>query len=190
MRLQLSLLPFFSAFLLCHGGLWKTLHWEQANFGLSRHVAEWCLWMNSEISQDFFISAMDKSRQTQPNAHLTRSPWIGASMCTLSLSQPLPVSFYFWNQPFSRRLTFTLIYINSHNLRTLFLLFLSSLDNEFILIGYFKQRVQCRTTRGVLKIEIYWQRLTHRACMGEASSYWWAPAFNPHWFSMHNKGKD
>ena len=92
-------------------------------------------------------------------------------MCTLSLSQPLPVSFYFWNQPFSRRLTFTLIYINSHNLRTLFLLFLSSLDNEFILIGYFKQRVQCRTTRGVLKIEIYWQRLTHRACMGEASSY-------------------
>ena len=26
MRLQLSLLPFFSAFLLCHGGLWITLH--------------------------------------------------------------------------------------------------------------------------------------------------------------------
>ena len=46
---------------------------------------------------------------------------------------------------------------------------------KFILIGYFKQRVHCRTTRGVLKTEIYGQRLTHRACMGEASSYWWAP---------------
>ena len=63
------------------------------------------------------------------------------------------------------------IYINSHNLRILFLLFLSSLDNEFILIGYFKQRLQCLTTSSVLKIEIYGQRLTHRACMGEASSY-------------------
>ena len=35
--------------------------------------------------------------------------------------------------------------------------------------------VQCRTTRGVLTIERYGQRLTHRACMGEAGSYWWAP---------------
>ena len=47
----------------------------------------------------------------------------------------------------------THIYINSHNLGTLFLLFLSSLDNDFILIGHFKQCVQCRTTRGILKIE-------------------------------------
>ena len=27
--------------------------------------------MNSEFSLDFFISAMNKSRQTEPNAHLT-----------------------------------------------------------------------------------------------------------------------
>ena len=47
--------------------------------------------------------------------------------------------------------------------------FLSSLDNDFIFIGHFKQCVQCRTTRGVLKIERYGQRLTHRACMGEAT---------------------
>ena len=60
------------------------------------------------------------------------------------------------------------IYINLH---TLYLLFLSSLDDDFILIGHFKQYVECRTTRGVLKIERYARRLTHRACMGEASSY-------------------
>ena len=35
--------------------------------------------------------------------------------------------------------------------------------------------VQSRRTRGVLKIERYGQRLTHRACMGDASSYSWAP---------------
>ena len=66
------------------------------------------------------------------------------------------------------------IYINLHQFAQFaYIVFaiLSSLDNEFILIGYFKQRVQSRTTRGVLKIEIYGQRLTHRACMGEASSY-------------------
>ena len=74
-----------------------------------------------------------------------------------------------------QRLTFISIYINSHNLCALFLLFLSSLDNDFILIGHFKQCVQCQTTREVLKIERYGQRLIHRACMGEASSYSWAP---------------
>lgn len=30
--------------------------------------------MNSEFSLDFFISAMDKSRQTKPNAHLNH--WV------------------------------------------------------------------------------------------------------------------
>ena len=75
----------------------------------------------------------------------------------------------------SRKLTFTTIYINLHNLHTLLLLFLSLFHNNFILIGHSKQCVQSRRTRGVLKIERYEQRLTHRACMGEASSYSWAP---------------
>ena len=58
-----------------------------------------------------------------------------------------------------------------NNLHTLFLLFLSLLHNNFILIGHSKHCVQSRGTRGVLKIERYEQRLTHRACMEEASSY-------------------
>ena len=72
----------------------------------------------------------------------------------------------------------THIYINLHQFAQfacIVFAFLSSLDNDFILIGHFKQCVQCRTTRGVLKIERYGQRLTHRACMGETSSYSWAP---------------
>ena len=63
------------------------------------------------------------------------------------------------------------------NLHTLFLLFLSLFHNNFILIGHSKQCVQSRRTRGVLKIERYEQRLTHRACFGNASSYSLAPAF-------------
>ena len=47
-----------------------------------------------------------------------------------------------------RRFTFTLIYINSHNLCTLFLLFLSSLDNDFILSGHFKQCVHSPLSHG------------------------------------------
>ena len=74
-----------------------------------------------------------------------------------------------------RRLTFTTIYINLHNLHTLFLLVLSLFYNNFILIGHSKQCVQSRRTRGVLKIERYEQRLTHRACMEDASSYSYAP---------------
>ena len=35
--------------------------------------------------------------------------------------------------------------------------------------------VQSRRTRGVLKIERHAQRLTLRACMGEASYYSWVP---------------
>ena len=65
----------------------------------------------------------------------------------------------------------THIYINSHISHPLFLLFLSSFDKSFILIGHSKQRVQSRRTRGILKIERYAQRLTHRVCMGEQSSY-------------------
>ena len=94
MRLQLSLLPFFSAFLLCHGGLWITLHWEQANFGLSGHVAEWYLWMNSEFSLDFFISAVDKSRQTQPNAHLTH--WVISFQCIIKEKTKISANKYGW----------------------------------------------------------------------------------------------
>ena len=63
----------------------------------------------------------------------------------------------------------THIYINLH---TLFLLFLSSFDNNFILIGHSKQCVQSRRTRGVLKIERYAEKLTR---MREASSDSWAP---------------
>ena len=39
---------------------------------------------------------------------------------------------------------------------------LSSLDKDFTLIGPLKQCVQSRGTRGVLKIERYAQRLTHK----------------------------
>ena len=66
------------------------------------------------------------------------------------------------------------IYINLHNLRilhTLFLLFLSSFDDVFILIGHSKQCVQSRRARGILKIERYAQRLTHMTCIGEERSY-------------------
>ena len=52
----------------------------------------------------------------------------------------------------------------------------SWIDNNVILISHSKQYVQSQRTRGVLKIERYEQRLTHRACMGEASSYSRAPA--------------
>ena len=52
---------------------------------------------------------------------------------------------------------------------------LSSFDNNLIMIGHPKQCVQIRRTRGVLKIERYAQRLTHRACTGEASSNSWSP---------------
>ena len=71
----------------------------------------------------------------------------------------------------------THIYTTLHNLHILFLLFLSSLDNNFILIGHSKVWVQSRRARGVLKMERYAQRLTHRACMGEASPYSWAPGY-------------
>ena len=54
----------------------------------------------------------------------------------------------------------THIYINWHNLHTLLLLFLSSLDNYFLLLGHLKQRVQSRRTRTVLKIERHAQWLT------------------------------
>ena len=69
----------------------------------------------------------------------------------------------------------TRIYINLHNLHTLFVVFLSLSDVSFILVGHSKQCVRRRRTRGVLKIERYAQRLTYRACMGDASSYSWAP---------------
>ena len=69
----------------------------------------------------------------------------------------------------------THIYNNLHQFATLFLLFLSLFHNNFILIGHSKQCVQSRRTRGVLKIERYEQRLTHRVYMGEASSYSCAP---------------
>ena len=55
--------------------------------------------------------------------------------------------------------------------------YLSSFDNNCILIGHSKHCVQSRRTRGVLKIERYPLRLTLKACMGEASSYSWAPGF-------------
>ena len=69
-------------------------------------------------------------------------------MCAISWSQPLRVSFY--------SLALTLqqdnhIYINFHNLHTLFLLFFSRRDNHFILIGHLKQCVQSERTRGVPK---------------------------------------
>ena len=67
----------------------------------------------------------------------------------------------------------THIYINLH---ALLLHFLSSFNINFILIGHSKQGLQSRRTRGILKIERYSQRLTHRACLGEANSYSLAPA--------------
>ena len=73
---------------------------------------------------------------------------------------------FIFNSSLISQLTFTTIYINLHNLHTLFLLFLSLFHNNFVLIGHFKQCVQSRKTCGVLKIERYGQRLTHRACMG------------------------
>ena len=61
----------------------------------------------------------------------------------------------------------TRIYINLH---TLFLLILSSFDNNFIMIGHFETvRVQSRRTCGVLKIKRYARRLTYRDCMGKAT---------------------
>ena len=71
-----------------------------------------------------------------------------------------------------QRETFTSIYISLHDLHTLFLLFLSPFNNNFILIVHSKQCVQSRRTRSVLKIERYAQRLTQ-----EASSYSWARGF-------------
>ena len=61
----------------------------------------------------------------------------------------------------------------NNNLHTLFLLFLSSFDSKFILIGHSKQCLQSRRTRSVLKLERYAQRLPHRACMEEAFSFSW-----------------
>ena len=100
----------------------------------------------------------------------------------VSRSLPLPYKPYestfalifLYLEPILQRETHILIYINSHNLRTLFLLFLPWLDNDFILIGHFKQCVQCRTTRGVLKIERYGQRLT-QGYSAYGGSYSWAP---------------
>ena len=37
--------------------------------------------MNSEFSLDFFISEMDKSRQTQSNAHLNH--WVVSFQCII-----------------------------------------------------------------------------------------------------------
>ena len=91
-----------------------------------------------------------------------RSPLVGASICSRSMSQPLRVSFYFYNEPLSRRLAFTSIYINLHDLNTVLLLYLSSLDKDFTLIGLLKQCLQSRGTSGVLKKERYEQRLTHK----------------------------
>ena len=59
----------------------------------------------------------------------------------------------------------TRIDINLHNLydlNTVLLLYLSSLDNDFTLIGLLKQCVKSRGTRGDLTIERYAQRLTHK----------------------------
>ena len=55
-----------------------------------------------------------------------------------------------------------------------FLLFMYSFDKTFILIGHCKHCALSRRTRGVLKIERYVQRLTHKAFIGEAISYSWA----------------
>ena len=78
--------------------------------------------------------------------------------------------FLFRTNP-SGLLTFTSVDIVLHNLLTLFLLFSSSFDNNFILIGHSKQCVQSPRTGGALKTERCAQMLTHGACMGEASSY-------------------
>ena len=43
-------------------------------------------------------------------------------------------------------------------------------DNGYILIGQSKQCARMREPRGVLKIKIYAQRLTHRVCMGDGGS--------------------
>ena len=43
-------------------------------------------------------------------------------------------------------------------------------DNDFIFIGQSKQCARMREHRGVLKIKIYAQRLTHRVCMEDGSS--------------------
>ena len=58
-----------------------------------------------------------------------------------------------------------------------FCYFLSSFDNNFIMIGRSKQCTRSQRTRGGLKIERYAQSLTHRACMGRGKfllmgSYW------------------
>ena len=49
-----------------------------------------------------------------------------------------------------------------YDLNTVLLLYLSSLENDFTLIGLLKQCVQSRGTRGVLKIERYAESLTHK----------------------------
>ena len=54
----------------------------------------------------------------------------------------------------------THIYIN---LRTLFLLFMSLFDNNFILIGYSKQCMQRQRTRGVLHAKVDSERLRGRS---------------------------
>ena len=83
--------------------------------------------------------------------------------------------FGFLGVPIQQETPIYTIYINLHNLHTLFMPFLSWFDNNVILIGHSNQCVQNRRTRGVPKIERFGQRLTHRACMGKASSYSWAP---------------
>ena len=79
---------------------------------------------------------------------LDQKPVSRCLLCTVSLSQ--------------------LLYQETHiciNLHSLFLLFFSSFDN-FILIAYFKQCLQSRRLRGVLKVERYPQRLTHGLLSG------------------------
>ena len=101
----------------------------------------------------------------------------------------LTLTWFIWGQePMSKSLpppykpyesTFARIFL-------LFLLFLSSLDNDFILIGHFKQCVQCRTTRGALKIERYRQRLT-QGYSAYGGSYSWAPdGVETYHFTLHS----
>ena len=76
--------------------------------------------------------------------------------------------FLFLELPLQRE-----IHINLHqfaHLHMLLLLLLSSFGNNFILTGHSKQCLRNRKSCGVLKKGRCAQRLTHRTCMGEASS--------------------
>ena len=99
----------------------------------------------------------------------SRSPCIGASLNLHYILESTFARIFLFLELIHQQETH--IYINLNNFHILVLLFLSSYNNNFILIGHSRECVQSRRTCDVLKIERYAQKLSHRAGMGEESSF-------------------